>query len=50
MKKEGRSEYLRKWAVRFAARNPCFQEVPGRLEILLAKGPMPAEKPSRVWG
>jgi predicted nucleotidyltransferase len=43
-------EYLRKWATWFAARNSCFQEVPARLEILLAKGPMPAGKPSRPWG
>jgi predicted nucleotidyltransferase len=43
-------EYLRKWAAWFAARNPCFQEVPARLEILLARGAMPAGKPSRPWG
>jgi len=37
--------YLRKWAAWFAAKNPCFAEMPARLEALLGGHPLPPGKP-----
>jgi predicted nucleotidyltransferase len=37
--------YLRRWCAWFAAKNPCFQEMPARLEALLAHAPLPPGRP-----
>jgi len=37
--------YLRKWASWFAGRNPSLEEVPARLEALLAGKPLPPSEP-----
>ncbi|MBI4601348.1 MAG: nucleotidyltransferase [Planctomycetes bacterium] len=43
-------EHLRKWAAWFARKNPCFEEMPARLDLLLARKPMPPGRPSQPWG
>ena len=39
--------YLRRWCAWFAAKNPCFREMPRCLEALLENGPLPPGKPQR---